>query len=310
MPEWTPDRVVTTEVAATVVAAQLPELAGRPVRRLDAGWDNVVFLVGDDVVLRFVHREVAVPLAAREVAVLGALPELPLAVPRPRWVGTPTAEVPWPFWGGPLVPGRELAVVAPRDEDRVLLGAAVGTFLAALHRPEVAERVRRSAEADGVTLPVDVNRRTETAGVAERAGRRLDALAQAGFDVPSAARELLGSVSPEDRAPGPLVLVHGDLHARHVLLADDGTPTGVIDFGDTCLADPLVDLAFAYGALEGAARAAFWAAYGHDGRLGARETAARVLAVHMNAALLAQALADGQTAVAAETSRALHRATR
>ena len=40
-----------------------------------------------------------------------------------------------------------------------------------------------------------------------------------------------------------LVFTHGDLQAEHVLVDDDGAITGVIDWGDAGLGDPLYDLA-------------------------------------------------------------------
>ena len=44
-------------------------------------------------------------------------------------------------------------------------------------------------------------------------------------------------------ASGPPRLLHGDFAAEHVLLAQDGTPTGVIDWSDAILGDPALDLA-------------------------------------------------------------------
>ena len=44
----------------------------------------------------------------------------------------------------------------------------------------------------------------------------------------------------------PAVIVHGDLHLRHLLVGEGGDASGVIDWGDSCLADPAVDLSLAY----------------------------------------------------------------
>jgi aminoglycoside phosphotransferase (APT) family kinase protein len=58
------------------------------------------------------------------------------------------------------------------------------------------------------------------------------------------------------------VICHGDLHVRHLLVDRDGSVTGVIDWGDLCLADPAVDLSIAYFAFAGRARADLLSAYG------------------------------------------------
>ena len=45
-----------------------------------------------------------------------------------------------------------------------------------------------------------------------------------------------------DRRHVELVFTHGDLQAEHVLVSDDATISGVIDWGDAGLGDPLYDL--------------------------------------------------------------------
>src|SRR5690606_33005219 len=65
--------------------------------------------------------------------------------------------------------------------------------------------------------------------------------------------------------PRPVVLSHGDLDARHLIVerrADGVRASGVIDWGDVMLADPAIDLALAVGFMEGEARSAFFEAYG------------------------------------------------
>jgi aminoglycoside phosphotransferase (APT) family kinase protein len=102
------------------------------------------------------------------------------------------------------------------------------------------------------------------------------------------------------------VLVHGDLHVRHLLLDDRGDASGVIDWGDVCLADPALDLALAYAAFSGPARVALVDAYG--GLDAERELRARCLAVRLSALLAGYAAADGRPALLAEALAGLRRA--
>lgn len=58
--------------------------------------------------------------------------------------------------------------------------------------------------------------------------------------------------------PGPAVLVHGDLHVRHLLVDAGGALASVIDWGDVCRAD----LSLVWSLLPPAGRAAFLQEYG------------------------------------------------
>lgn len=67
------------------------------------------------------------------------------------------------------------------------------------------------------------------------------------------------------------VWTHGDLHARNIVIADDGGLGAVIDWGDLGAADPAVDLSVLWTVLDPALHSAFCAGYGPvDGALHAR----------------------------------------
>ena len=294
MQPWETTQPVDAARAAELVYPQFPSLAGAPVREVATGWDNSVLLVGD-VLFRFPRREVAVTAQARELAVLPRVaPAVPLAVPVPTHVGEPLGDYPWPFWGAAMVPGEELARVP--DVDRVPVAEAAGAFLRALHALDV-----------DVDLPVDPMDRGAPRLRAERTRQWLDELAAARLLPRSAAVDDVVEVDLGAPA-GPYVLVHGDLHLRHLLVDRAGRPTGVIDWGDTCRADPSVDLSFAYAAFEGQARQALLAAYG--GVEAERELRARALAVGLCAGLARAAASTGDALLLREYVRGIGRAVR
>lgn len=306
MAEWTPEVVVDEALATRLIGDQFPHLRTAPVRGFASGWDNAVFAVGDELVFRFIHRAIALGGSAREIAVLRHLPPMPLPVPRPHYVGRPSPEFAWPFWGGPLLRGVELAGADLHDGARSRVAADLGGFLHALHDPAVAEVVTAGAADDGVLLPVDPMRRADPSWIVGRAGERLGRLRAAGVELPyDEVEDLLRGAEHVGAPSGEPVLVHGDLHVRHVLVAADGAAAGVIDWGDTALAQPAVDLMIGFAAFRGAARAAFFDAYGGiDDQTALR---ARVLAVHVCTALLESAVADGPPAVADEARAAFGR---
>jgi aminoglycoside phosphotransferase (APT) family kinase protein len=302
--QWEAEQLVSAPLAAELIGRQFPRLRGVPVELLATGWDNTVYLVDGQWAFRFPRREVALPGIRHEIAVLPLLaPRLPLPVPVPELVGTPSDAYPWPFWGARLVPGTELAEAGLPDSARAQAGASVGRFLRALHHPRIADL----AAVAELGLPEDPMRRADPAARAARAREPLERLARSAAWVPDPAVERLFGTAERLRPPaGSAVIVHGDLHLRHLLVGRSGDASGVIDWGDVCLADPAVDLSLAYSGFAGPARAALLAAYGPVDL--DRELRARVLAVSLCAALAEYAFSDGRVRLLREALAGLRRA--
>jgi aminoglycoside phosphotransferase (APT) family kinase protein len=301
--QWAAEGTFTPSLAADLIRGQFPGLAAAQVDALETGWDNTAFIVDGRWLFRFPRREIALPGIRREIAVLPRLAvSLPLPVPVPEFLGQPSPRYPWLFWGARLLPGAELAEADLTGPRRAVAAAAVGRFLRALHEPGLVAEV-----GDG--LPTDPMGRASPPVRAGRARGTLDALSGQGIWTPGPDTErLLEAAQRAEAAAGPdsLVVSHGDLHVRHLLVGGDGAATGVIDWGDMCLADPAVDLSIAYAAFDGQARADLLAAYGRP--VGPqRELAARVCALSMIAALAEYAAADGRPALLREATAGLRR---
>jgi aminoglycoside phosphotransferase (APT) family kinase protein len=242
--QWDAEIVVDEKLARRLIGSQFPELELRSLRHLAEGWDNTVWVVNGELAFRFPRRAIAVPLIEREVELLPQLaPLLPLPIPVPMHVGRASAEFPWPFFGGPLVPGRE---VADADVDAVTFGAQLGAFLRALHDIELE-----------FPLPDDPMGRADMSIRVPKAREELSSLGVLSDEVESVLDAAL-----DLPAPAATVVAHGDLHLRHALVGRDGGLSGVIDWGDACRADPSVDLSLYWSLLSDAGREAFVAAYG------------------------------------------------
>jgi len=299
MPEWDAEIEVDADRARELIATQFPELRDASVRMLAAGWDNVVHLVGERWAFRFPRREIAVPGVHRELETLGRLAgHLPLAIPVPHYVSEPADGYPWPWFGAEFLPGVELAEARLPDDARVELGAALGAFLRTLHAPRLARLV-------GTTLPVDPMRRADMSFRVAQVRRRVERLAEAGLWTPTPDLERLFARAAALPVPPRTVVLHGDLHMRHVLVDATGRATGVIDWGDVCAGDPSVDLSIAYASLAGDARAALTEAYGPID--GLTELRARVVGAFLAAALLEYAADRGTESLGEEARRSLER---
>ena len=299
MHDWAPEIEVHEALVRELITGQFPDLDTSSARLLAEGWDNAVWVIEERWAFRFPRREIAVPGVEREIALLPRLaPLVPLRIPLPELVGHPSDSYSWPFFGAPLLPGRETDA-SLSDAARVKIGAELGRFLRALHQPEVA----REAESHG-PLPIDPNRRVDMTARTRIAGRWLAELEGLGvWRAPDGIRRLFDqarALAP----PNAVTLVHGDLHFRH-LLVDDAALIGVIDWGDICLADPALDVQLAWSFLPPSGREAFLLEYGELDE--AQLLRARVLAVSLCAALCAYGRHEGLPEVEQEALAGLER---
>ena len=122
-----------------LLAEQHPDLADRPLVELDAGWDNTLWRLGDDLLVRLPRRAAAAELTEHEQRWLPQLASvLPLPVPVPLRVGGPSDRYPWSWSVVPWIDGTP-ADRAPAMDATVVAGQ-LGAFLRALHRPAPAAR--------------------------------------------------------------------------------------------------------------------------------------------------------------------------
>ncbi|HSK32290.1 MAG TPA: phosphotransferase [Propionicimonas sp.] len=217
---------------------QCPHHADPHVEAFGNGWDNELFALGPDLLVRLPRRRAAAALIEHEIAFLPRLaPRLPVPVPLPVFAGGPAHGYPWRWTVVPRLPGRSAAHVPVAGRAAAATGLAA--FLTALHRP---------AEADA---PVNPFRGVPLAARAEGWPPRIRAVAgqAAVADWQQAAEAPVWSGAP--------LWLHGDPHPMNLLLGADGALTGVLDFGDICAGDPASDLAVAWLAFDAPARDRF-----------------------------------------------------
>jgi aminoglycoside phosphotransferase (APT) family kinase protein len=227
---------VSDDLVRRLLLDQHPDLAQLPVERLDAGWDNAMFRLGAGHAVRLPRRAVAAALIEHEQVWLPLLADrLPIAIPAPVRVGRPGNGFPWGWSIVPWLPGEPADLRPPGP------GAAgpLAAFLRALHRP---------APPDVPTNPFRGVALTRRRSVVEA---RLERLAGATScitrPVSAAWQAALSAPAGHDAC-----WVHGDLHARNVLVSD-GAISAVVDWGDVCRGDPATDLAAVWTLLDDAA---------------------------------------------------------
>ncbi len=234
----TPPAEVAIDAALVrrLIATQHPELAACPLTPVAAGWDNEIYRLGDDLVVRLPRRALAATLVAHEQRWLPVLaPRLPIEIPVPVRTGHPEHGYPWPWSITPWFEGMtaDLAELAAGEAQRL------AAFLRALHAPAPEDAPRNPYR--GVPL-------AERVTVYEQ---RRASLAARGEPVEGDIHAIWvdALAAPADTDP---TWIHGDLHPRNVLVRS-GRIAAIIDWGDVARGDRATDLAAVWLVLADAA---------------------------------------------------------
>lgn len=250
---------ITAGLIRELLGRQFPAFAGRRIELLAFGWDNALFRLGDDLIVRLPRRAAAVPLMESEQRWLPVLaPRLPLPVPVPLGCGVADEIFPWPWSICRFHPGRSvLGLMDAGDQldDPVACAARLGAFFAALHRPAPAD------------APPNPYRGVPLADRDERMRDHLDQLD--GVIDGDAVLRIWTRCLDLPVWDGPALWVHGDPHPGNAV-AHDGRISAVVDFGDITAGDPASDVAAGWLFFERNARAAFRRAVGVDDATWAR----------------------------------------
>lgn len=251
---WLPDRTVTANQAEQLISKDFPELHPVHAEMLGHGFDNTVFKVNGQYVFRFPRREIAVDLLKTEESVLPLLSGLGMGVPVPLFSGKPGCGYKWPYLGYRHVPGQ--TPVKWNQEQQNRNAQKLAYFLKALHGIPVETAEKSGAEPDTLGR-LDMNKRIPM--MRETAAKLSDLLPESA--IVQRLNTYVEKLKPL-KQDSCHCLVHGDLHIRNVLVDEDGSLSGVIDWGDLHIGHPAVDLSAVYGFFTPHTRKDFFKIYG------------------------------------------------
>ena len=210
---------------------------------LGEGWDNLVYKVNSNLIFRFSRRKVAIPLLIRECKVLQVLADkLPLSIPHPKFCSEGTSAYPHPFYGHYEVLGETGCLVELTEAQYHAAAFKLALFLKELHSLKVKDFQTKEDPMQGVFDRAEVEK------MQKFFLERLESVKKS-FDL-SAYEAKISRILAEAKSYKPNkenpVFVHGDLYHRHLIFSKGGDLTGVIDWGDCCVTDPVVDLSVLY----------------------------------------------------------------
>ncbi len=221
---------ITEELVRGLLHDQTPELANRPLTLLASGFDNVIYRLGEQHLVRLPRRQFAVALAHNEMRILPRIAEhLPQPIPAPLHIGIPQAEYPWPWSIVPWLEGTT-AAESPLNAD----GAEeLAVFWASLHNLDRSFYPSDATPNPWRGVPLETRVESFEANTRQLAalGEPLDEeLAQLWHAARTAATSQSGC------------LIQGDPHGRN-MLTRSGHLAAVLDWGDITWGDAASDLA-------------------------------------------------------------------
>ncbi len=244
-----------------LVATQFPELADRPLTRVDPwGTDNAIWRLGADLVIRLPRIHWATGQVEREATWLPRLASyLPVAVPEPVAIGEPDGGYPYRWAVHRWLPGDGATLSLMDDPVRFALNLA--DVIRALHTvpaegaPGAMNRARPLQEYNDATL-----------GAIEYASGLIDA---------ERARAVWDEALHAPAHAGAPVWVHGDIEGNCLLRR--GRLSAIVDWGSACAGDPAVDIQVVWSPLfTGKSRQVFLDALAVDDATLARSRGAAI----------------------------------
>ncbi|MZQ86974.1 phosphotransferase [Paenibacillus sp. 5J-6] len=295
---WDAEWEVSGELAGKLIAAQFPQLAHLTIQQVGYGWDNTVYLVGDEIVFRFPRRKVAIDLLHMEGKLLPQLETyMPLPYSKPLYFGEASLEYPAPFLGYPYLTGK--FPIGLTDEQRTGSVPILAQFLKRLHAFPIDIANENGIQHDHRNLTDLASRKEKMLSFLSDLSAHIseeDHLAIANY---------LDQLNIEPVQPRHIFL-HGDLHFKNMLVNEQGIVSGIIDWGDMNIGHPACDLNVVYSFLPPDARASFFAAYGNVDEETKR--LARLIAVYIPMLIWMQAIDDKDAEVAEEAKTIIARA--
>lgn len=253
---WSPDRVITKHEAKILIEEQFSELRPAQVASFSEGFDNTGFVVNNQYIFRFPRREIAAELIQTENQILPVLSRiLPIPVPNPVFLGGPQGSYPWSFSGYTILQGQNPINVTV--EQRMLSVERLAHFLKTLHEFPVSA-------AEELNIPTDLLERTNIKKRKPMLESRLNQALEEKLikkNVYNKVQEFLSTIHTSI-TDSIKALVHGDLHIQNILVDEKGTISAIIDWGDTHIGHPAIDLSIVYSFLPPEGRKRFFNIYG------------------------------------------------
>lgn len=206
---------------------------------LDEGWDNTAFLVNNEIIFRFPHREFGLKCMQHEIELLPKISSyLSFQATVPKYIGKPSDLFPYSFAGYQMIVGAPLCDATNDLIDDHFFAKQLATWLKELHSIPV-KAICPNLNIAELCWQFDIPHRIKRCY--ENLESYKNYFSNAGFDR-SELIEVIEKIKLFRFENTFQSVLHGDLYCRHVIVNENLQPAGLIDFGDIFIGDPGIDL--------------------------------------------------------------------
>lgn len=234
---WDKTTIIKNELVRELLFSQF-SVHAKNIQFLGEGFDNTAFLINDEFVFRFPHRNEALICMENEIMLLPYLSsKLSFSIPSPTLIGHATSTYPYPFAGYKILPGEILSKTRRPLINHSNFSKTLGSMLKALHSLQILDNHRLLLKGEH-DWRLNVVQRTEK--IKETLEKYADYYIDNGFEIESLLSRMnyFKNLNTGCKEPS---YIHGDLYAKHIII-NNGLPTGLIDWGDLHIGHPGIDL--------------------------------------------------------------------
>ncbi|PGS47540.1 phosphotransferase [Bacillus sp. AFS041924] len=251
---WDPAIVMKEELVKEILKEQFPEITIKEIKKIGEGFDNTVFRLNNEILLRFPRREIAVSILNVERKLLPRIyNQFEMTTTVPKIIGKPSELFPWPFLGYNFISGKP-PIRLTRNE-RILMIEPIAKFLKKLHSIKLDE-------LKDLDLPHDKLRRLDINFRKPQLEKYVQQAIQKKLIVDVQKINHYTENLVEIKSESPLVLVHGDLHFKNMIVNEQNQLEGIIDWGDAHIGNFELDLSIIYSLIPIDQRESFYQHYG------------------------------------------------
>jgi|GEM_PF-1415121 len=252
---WEEGFNLEAEKVKQIIECNFGDIKVESIQTLGSGWDNQIWYINHEMVFRFPKHANAANFILNEIRILPYLKHLGINRPVPHWIALEPIDYAFPIYGHQYVPGEGADTFQLDNEARSQLAEPLALFLKHLHHFPLEKAHKIEIVNDSIGMANFDNFFEYTLKLLRYIEKHMNIETVAPYV--AYLEENHSTAKSSD-----LVLGHGDLYARHLLLNDKLHLSGIIDWGHCELMNPAVDLRVVYQFLPKSSHINFWQIYG------------------------------------------------